>query len=721
MRDSIATFFILAFQSLVGFVIVRRLVQIELSALETIAVAFAVGSLTSTVTDQLALTIDINAPAWVGQTVLALAVIVLAQKTTGPIMPAPQIVDFRLLAATPLVVMSGYGVFTRGWWLAIILLGVTCGLTSIKRISESAPRTIATSFIGSAIWLAVLFIARPSTPNYGDWLLRPLYTGSDDFVFSESMSWSLAHFGFGDYAAAIGTSVRYHWFSLAWSGLVDKLSGATPFVATLHVVPTVTFAMMTWLIFALVSVTGIRRIAGIAAVAVLFGTATVVDPIRFYHVLNTSNVAPLMWMLLVPISLIALGKRSLRGANIAIPVLIAVAFLAKAPFGVAVLVGTFLTLFVMWCRERTTRSFILPAVVAVTSVGTYLVFLSPHSWEQRQYTVSWNLANLAPDSRFYPLIPILLIIFVLTTMFVGSIGIWRKSRSNAETLLLTFLLASAAVGGLRFIVSGGSAELYFFNVTTMCAALITGIGFASQIEKLSATPIALSISVGAIGFIAMSIEINHGVLSRVIPRQASLITFPIAFAAILVVALASTARVLSRSWKPPFIALLIITTVAASSAILINVLKQPEEYVSTTQVASIEDVDALAWLRASSPSDAIVATNRFLCASAEPCSFDDSSFLISAVARRRVLVEGPRFVIGGRPYPQWMTERIALSTRFAEKPNETDLRKLKDYGVSWYVVSERFLSTGALVESDWSEFGFIRYHEDGIAIIELRS
>jgi hypothetical protein len=695
--------------------------QIELSALETIAVAFAVGSLASTVTDQLALAIDINAPVWVGQTVLALAVIVLARNTSGPIVPTPQIFDFRLLAATPLVVMSGYGVFTRGWWLAIFLLGVTCGLTSIKRISKSASRTIAMSFIGSAIWLAALFIARPSTPNYGDWLLRPLYTGSDDFVFSESMSWSLAHFGVRDYAAAIGTSVRYHWFSLAWSGLIDKLSGATPFATTLHVVPTVTFAIMGWLIFALVSATGIRRIAGAAAVAVLFGTATVVDPIRFYHVLNTSNVAPFMWILLVPISLIALGRKSLRGATIAIPVLIAVAFIAKAPFGVAVLVGTFSTLFVMWWRERTAKGFVLPAVVAVTSVGTYLAFLSPHSWEQRQYTVSWNLANLAPDSRFDPLIPILLITVVLVTMFVGSIGIGRKFQSNAETFLLTFLLASAAVGGLRFVVSGGSAELYFFNVTTMCAALITGIGFASQIEKLSATQIALSIAFGAIGFIAMTIEINHGMLSRIMPRQASLITFPIAFAAILVAALACTDRVLSRSWKPPYKTLLIITTVAASSAVLVNVLKQPEEYVSTTQVASIEDVHALSWLRASSPSDAIVATNRFLCTSAEPCSFDDSSFLISAVARRRMFVEGPRFVIGGRPYPQWMTDRIALSTRFAEKPNENDLRKLKDYGVSWFVVSERFLSTGALVESDWSEFGFIRYHEDGIAIIELRA
>ena len=349
------------------------------------------------------------------------------------------------------------------------------------------------------------------------------------------------------------------------------------------------------------------------------------------------------------------------------------------------------------------------------------MFLSPHSWEQREYAVSWNLANLAPDSRLYPLIPISLILVILATMFVGFIGLGRQSQSNAETLLVTFLVTTAAVGSLRFVLSGGSAELYFFNVTTLCAALVTGIGFASAIEKLSKLPKVLSIAAGALGFIGMNIEIDHGVLSRVIPRQASLIILPIALGLFLAVSLVGTSRVLSRSSKPPFKPLLIITTVAASSAILVNVLKQPEEYVSTTQVASIEDVSALSWLRVSSPESAIVATNRFLCASTEPCSFDDSSFLISAVARRRVLVEGPRFVIGGRPYPQWMTDRIALSTRFAERPNDDDLRALKEYGVSWFVVSERFLPTGTLVESDWAKFGIIRYRQDGVAIIELRS
>ena len=721
VRDSIATLSVLAFQSLVGLVIVRRLVQVKLAALETIAVAFAIGSLSSTLVDQLSLNIGINTPAWVGQTVLALAVTALARKTSGPIVPTPLIFDFRLLAATPLVVMTGYGVFTRGWWLAISLLCVTNGLNFFKQISKSTTTTILSSFIGSALWLVTLFMARPSTPKYGDLMLRPLYTGSDDFVFSESMSWSLAHFGIGDYAAAIGTSVRYHWFSLAWSGLIDKLSGATPFVTTLHVVPTVTFAMIAWLIFALISATGLRRIAGAIGVAVLFGTATVIDPIRFYHVLNTSNVAPYIWMLLVPILLVSLAQRSLGGATFTIPVLIAVAFLAKAPFGVAVLVGTVSTLLVMWWRNRTVRGFVLPAVVAITSAATYFVFLSPHSWEQREYAVSWNLANLAPDSRLYPLIPISLILVILATMFVGFIGLGRQSQSNAETLLVTFLVTTAAVGSLRFVLSGGSAELYFFNVTTLCAALVTGIGFASAIEKLSKLPKVLSIAAGALGFIGMNIEIDHGVLSRVIPRQASLIILPIALGLFLAVSLVGTSRVLSRSSKPPFKPLLIITTVAASSAILVNVLKQPEEYVSTTQVASIEDVSALSWLRVSSPESAIVATNRFLCASTEPCSFDDSSFLISAVARRRVLVEGPRFVIGGRPYPQWMTDRIALSTRFAERPNDDDLRALKEYGVSWFVVSERFLPTGTLVESDWAKFGIIRYRQDGVAIIELRS
>jgi hypothetical protein len=68
-----------------------------------------------------------------------------------------------------------------------------------------------------------------------------------------------------------------------------------------------------------------------------------------------------------------------------------------------------------------------------------------------------------------------------------------------------------------------------------------------------------------------------------------------------------------------------------------------------------------------------------------------------------------------------MNDRIAISIRFSQSPNSDDLLQLRKYGVSWIVIDESFLKNGVLTDSDWTNFGTVRYHKDGIAIIELRA
>ena len=154
--------------------------------------------------------------------------------------------------------------------MAIALLATCLCATFFGFFSGRSSTILGIAIGGIFSATGVLLNAKPTITTHGDWLLRPLYTGSDDLVFSESMSWSLAHFGIHDYAAAINTSVRYHWFSLAWSGLVQKSSGVAPFVTTLHVVPVVSFAIITWLVLALARLVTGRSRGGIIAVIALF-------------------------------------------------------------------------------------------------------------------------------------------------------------------------------------------------------------------------------------------------------------------------------------------------------------------------------------------------------------------------------------------------------------------------------------------------------------------
>jgi hypothetical protein len=720
-QEAISSFAVLSLQVVIGQLVVQRISQFRLSSLETIAIGFAVGSIVCTLLDQVLLLMRLDLSIWVVQGVLLVVLILVAKGTHIRLLPQPQVFDFRLALATPTLVMSGYGVFARGWWLAIAVNMSVLGATFLPVIARSLRKTVAVAFAGLVAWAFLLFLSRPVAPIYGDWLLRPLYTGSDDLVFSESMSWSLSHFGISDYAAAINTSVRYHWFSLAWSGLVQKSSGVAPFVTTLHVVPVVAFAIITWLVVALARLAPGRSRGGIIAVITLFGTAISIEPHRMYHVLNTSNIAPFIWLLLLPIALILNDSENLRSRFIVLPVLTFVAFVAKAPFGVAALCGVSSSLTIGGFRRRNSSQLVLLVLVGLISLVTYSSFLSPHDWERRHYSITWNFADLLSGSRYYPLAPLFLIAVVIATVFVGVLGLRRVDLTAKLLIALAFLVGASSVGLLRFIVSGGSAELYFFNVTIFCGAIVTGLAIDRGGDE-SDSPHQLTLFVAiAISFICMMVEIHLKVVSRITSPQISHIISPLSIALLLLCVMFGLQKVVGRQIVGSRSVFLAFATLAASTALLMNLLEEPEDYLSTTQVASIEDVAALSWLRNSSPSTAIVATNRFLCITEQPCSFDDSSYLISAVARRRVLVEGPRFVIGGRPYPDWIKQRIELSVRFANSPNQADLDTLRRYGVSWFVIDERFLESGAFDESSWANFGNVRYHLGAVAIVELWS
>lgn len=105
---------------------------------------------------------------------------------------------------------------------------------------KSAKNQLTVYLATACLILACLRLFRPAA-EYGTLRLRALYTGTDDLVFSESLSNSISLFGLKDYIAAIDSPIRYHWFTLAWSGMTSRLSGSAPFDVTLHVVPVVAF------------------------------------------------------------------------------------------------------------------------------------------------------------------------------------------------------------------------------------------------------------------------------------------------------------------------------------------------------------------------------------------------------------------------------------------------------------------------------------------------
>jgi hypothetical protein len=137
-------------------------------------------------------------------------------------------------------------------------------------------------------------------------------------------------------------------------------------------------------------------------------------------------------------------------------------------------------------------------------------------------------------------------------------------------------------------------------------------------------------------------------------------------------------------------------------------------------------IEALQWLRFNSPSDAVVATNRF-CLSTTYCG-PYKWFLASAISKRQMLIEGYYYSVGIYPEPDWAQKRIDVSERFGQQANASDLDYLKDEGVSYFIVDLEFVwsyetqnwetSEAAQLKS-WEPYATTVFKNEEMAILKL--
>jgi hypothetical protein len=178
--------------------------------------------------------------------------------------------------------------------------------------------------------------------------------------------------------------------------------------------------------------------------------------------------------------------------------------------------------------------------------------------------------------------------------------------------------------------------------------------------------------------------------------------------------------IISKEKKSSFWVFLFVGFIGVSSGSFFLQALVNEPYNFTASVASTTDIESLDWVRSNVEDGEIFATNRFLCNQETPCSFDDSSFLISAISRQRVLIEGPRFVIGGMPYPKWAKDRVQKSIDFANSPSEKSWSQLKLFGVDWFYLDTNFVTSDLDISNNyWSPWATVAYHNSNVYILKL--
>jgi hypothetical protein len=140
----------------------------------------------------------------------------------------------------------------------------------------------------------------------------------------------------------------------------------------------------------------------------------------------------------------------------------------------------------------------------------------------------------------------------------------------------------------------------------------------------------------------------------------------------------------------------------------------------SSDVVTLDELNALHWLRGNSDSNQLLATNRNLCGDDTSCIFNETHQVISAFTGRAVLIEGPRFLNGARNYPDWAQYRISSSLEFAHNPSRQSARVLKSQGVDLFYLVKTGTDVG-INSVRISDVAKLVFENSTIAIYELKN
>lgn len=687
---------------------------------ESLGMGLATGSVLATVSNQIFLNTPLKPIAWVIPSMVIATLAMRHQRSN--LNSTSRVQDFRWIFIMAASVILGFGKFQNGYGFALLTLVFGYHFSRTKR-----PRPqISIFFATSVIALLILRFLRPLT-EYGSFRLRPLYTGTDDLVFSESLSNSLSHFGLNDYGAAIGSPIRYHWFSLAWSGLTSQVSASAPFDVTLHVVPIVAFFGISCLLWAIVFRLTLSEAASNIAVLVLFATDSLPEQIRFFFVSNTSNTLSHIYVLASMLMFLRAIETYQKRWLIIYPISIAITFLAKTPYGAVLLVATLSALIFSYIKIPKYRSYsvILTLLSLLSTATTYMLFLKPNNWEQRSFRISLNPFHFEDISFRTMATTVILIVSLCTVRFPISSIIYRMPQQQFIRTFYVFLSTGMIAGLARFVFDGGSAEQYFLNSSLIFGSILTSSSIFHLTLNLSKASrrslILLFWSTVVISALLFRFILDDSHISQ-FPTGVNLqILFSLAIAIIMAIVFFFVFR---SQFKFPRL-LIHISVIVSVLGVSIGTYSlraiEHDSYNFTETVASTTDLSSLDWVRLNVDESDILATNRFLCNQDIACEFDDSSFLISAVSGRRVLIEGPRFVVGGRPYPDWVMDRIKLSVAFANAPTDALFAELQGFNVRWFYLDTNFITSGIDPSvSPWNKWATVAFHSSNVYVLKLK-
>ena len=585
------------------------------------------------------------------------------------------------------------------------------------------------AFVASAIAL----ISGHSSPRWRPWLwstaislstlswfLKPNYWWfiTDDLQVFESISYHFTKYGMFDELGPLGSlGPQYHVLTYQWSGILSLWSGADPYIVLNRALPVLTAFLVSWLAWAFIDRNthasfSLKFLAALAYPLVI--NYSFVSPsyvvgvavlLAAFHFWSSASLVPNLHRFVI--SFLFAGSLALiKSSNIPV---------------VGLGLGALLLFSLRHDSPRKTSSFVnlLGAYSAIFLYGLTFLLNERTSRQIESFRLFGYAKQVVPDinslsdrpTRSLAAFIATLGIFVLP--FLAVVAMF--GRRHTQSAAFVFAAASLPFALLIAIIAGNQANGYFIssglNLVQLCGVLMAARVIHEEIATRHSSYIKWVLLLALLvsfPLLRLSMWMNGGSSGEIWLRviEVSLVV-PLVIVALVLFVMFKTGcqrRVVSSLMAAAFLVTL------AREASVIQILEKGPELSSAESDQAIGgslERDIITRIDTGLAPDAVLATNRFCggeCVGdawferdvvllgddfnlpSTPSAFGGNNFRLSAEARRRVLLEGPRWlIVNGYPVSA-ARQRMAASLTFAETASVTSRESLKKLGVTHFVL-----------------------------------
>ncbi len=611
------------------------------------------------------------------------------------------------------------------WWLWIFVVAYLFALFLSSQSPHSPSVKKITGFV-VFLGLAGSLLARPNSSSW--WLY------SFDQQYLQSVSNTIVKFGPWENSQFVGGTIDYHWFTLAWAGLMQQFAGLPPMSSIGKAIP------LFGLFFSCMLIWSCSR----ALKATVMNTR--LNLLLFALGSNLFNFYPVKFLnsptfiftniFLISIVAISITSRKKTPAEIALLTIlmcgciggkVSTGIIAFSVIFISIVLGSphsmihkiRQTLFVGFCGAATGFFFYGRALFGEVPVPNNLKLSLP-TLGGHSAIVSWDSSTV-----------MMLVGSVLFLIAVAPLAIYLfllDFKNREACLSVQFPIVFAVIFSIFLTLvfdHGGASQLYFL----LCGlTLIPILNSGNHQLLLNENFIFADLRLWKFQLLLISV-ISVAIATVYLPQLITPWTSSDYRNAVIQKTIGSIIWILiplvililgSRYTNRKHLSIFCVISIS----LIVGLVQRTDTFTSNAsqifgsdkpQMYSSNLEESLGWISKNTDEQAIFATNRFCVLDLEPCMARWS--LYSAYTQRRFFIEGYAYNFGYSTLPIQAQERLDLSIDFAENPSESLVNKLVDSGVSFYLL-DKLAAYDPLV--NWSDFGQIVFQNSEILLIEFR-